>query len=138
MGCDGKNGGPAGDLIVTVSVRRHSVFERDGYNIYCEVPITVTEATLGAEIDIPTLEGKSKFEIPEGTQTDTSFTLRGKGIPVMRSQNRRGDLIVTVKVEIPRGLSEKQKNAMKAFAESCGESNYSKRSGFFKRIFDKK
>ena len=86
----------------------------------------------------PTLEGKNKFEIPEGTQTDTSFTLRGKGIPVMRSQNRRGDLIVTVKVEIPRGLSEKQKNAMKAFAESCGESNYSKRSGFFKRIFDKK
>ena len=138
MGCDGKNGGPAGDLIVTVSVRRHSVFERDGYNIYCEVPITVAEATLGAEIDIPTLEGKNKFEIPEGTQTDTSFTLRGKGIPVMRSQNRRGDLIVTVKVEIPRGLSEKQKNAMKAFAESCGESNYSKRSGFFKRIFDKK
>lgn len=138
MGCDGKNGGPAGDLILTVSVRKHSVFERDGYHIYCEVPITVAEATLGAEIDIPTLEGKTKFEIPEGTQTDTSFTLRGKGIPVMRTQNRRGDLIFTVKVEIPKGLTEKQKNAMKAFADSCGESNYSKRSGFFKRIFDKK
>lgn len=139
MGCDGKNGGPSGDLIITVTVRRHSVFERDGYNIYCDVPITVAEATLGSEIDVPSLEGSFKFNIPEGTQTDTSFTVRGKGIPVMRAQsNRRGDLIFTVKVEIPKGLSEKQKNAMKAFADSCGESNYSKRSGFFKRIFDKK
>ncbi|MBQ7337633.1 MAG: molecular chaperone DnaJ [Clostridia bacterium] len=138
MGCDGKNGGPAGDLIITISVRRHSVFERDGYNIYCEVPITVAEATLGAEIDIPTLEGNIKFNIPEGTQNDTTFTVRGKGIPVMRAQNRKGDLIFNVKVEIPKGLTEKQKNAMKAFADSCGESNYSKRSGFFKRIFDKK
>ncbi len=139
MGCDGKNGGPAGDLIISVSVRRHSVFERDGYNIYCEVPITVAEATLGAEIDIPTLQGNMKFNIPEGTQNDTAFTVRGKGIPVMRAQNdRRGDLIFTVKVEIPKGLTEKQKNAMKAFADSCGENNYAKRSGFFKRIFDKK
>lgn len=138
MGCDGKNGGPAGDLIITVSVRKHTVFERDGFNIYCEVPITVAEATLGAEIDIPSLEGNMKYTIPEGTQSDTSFTVRGKGIPVLRSQNRRGDLIFNVKVEIPKGLTEKQKNAMKAFADSCGENNYSKRSGFFKRIFDKK
>ena len=133
MGCDGKNGGPAGDLVVTVSVRRHAVFERDGYNIYCEVPITVAEATLGAEIDVPTLEGSMKFTIPDGTQPDTTFTVRGKGIPVPRTQNRRGDLIFTVKVEIPRSLTEKQIEAMKAFAESCGESNYTKRTGFFKR-----
>ncbi|MBQ7319789.1 MAG: molecular chaperone DnaJ [Clostridia bacterium] len=133
MGCDGKNGGPAGDLVVAVSVRKHSAFERDGFNIYCEVPITVAEATLGAEIDIPTLEGSMKYTIPDGTQPDTTFTVRGKGIPVPRTQNRRGDLIFTVKVEIPRSLTEKQINAMRAFAESCGESNYTKRTGFFKR-----
>ncbi len=138
MGCDGKNGGPAGDLIITVSVRNHAVFERDGFNIYCEIPITVAEATLGAEIKVPTLEGNTTYTIPEGTQTGTSFTLRGKGITVPRSQNRRGDLIFVVNVEIPRGLTDKQREAMKAFADSCGESNYSKITGFFKRLFDKK
>lgn len=134
MGCDGKNGGPAGDLIITVSVKNHAIFQRDGYQIYCEVPITVAEATLGAEISIPTLEGKEKFTIPEGTQPGTSFTVRGKGFPIPRTQNRRGDLIFTVNVEIPRSLSQKQKDAMRAFADSCGESNYSRRTGFFKKI----
>ena len=138
QGCDGRNGGPAGDLILTVNVKRHSVFERDGYQLFCEVPITVAEATLGAEIDIPTLEGNQKYTIPEGTQPGTSFTLRGKGIPYVNNSGKRGDLIFTVNVEIPRGLSEKQKAHMRDFADACGESNYSKRSGFFKRIFDKK
>ncbi len=138
QGCDGRNGGPAGDLILTVNVKRHSVFERDGYQLFCEVPITVAEATLGAEIDIPTLEGNQKYTIPEGTQPGTSFTLRGKGIPYVNNSGKRGDLIFTVNVEIPRGLSEKQKAHMRDFADACGESNYSKKSGFFKRIFDKK
>ncbi len=138
QGCDGRNGGPAGDLIVTVNVKRHTIFERDGYQLFCEVPITVAEATLGAEIDIPTLEGNQKYTIPEGTQPGTSFTLRGKGIPYVNNSGKRGDLIFTVNVEIPRGLSEKQKAHMRDFADACGESNYSKRSGFFKRIFDKK
>ncbi|MBE6546762.1 MAG: molecular chaperone DnaJ [Ruminococcaceae bacterium] len=138
QGCDGRNGGPAGDLIITVLVKRHAFFERDGYNLYCEVPITVAEATLGAEIDVPTLEGNQKFTIPEGTQPGTSFTLRQKGIPYVNNANRRGDLIVTVTVEIPRSLSEKQKEHMRAFAESCKETNYSKKSGFFKKIFEKK
>jgi molecular chaperone DnaJ len=138
MGCDGKNGGPAGDLIITVSVRDHAVFERDGFNIYCEVPITIAEATLGAEIKVPSLEGNFPYTIPEGTQSGTTFTVRGKGITVPRTQNRRGDLIFVVNVEIPRGLNEKQREAMRAFADSCGENNYSKKSGFFKRIFDKK
>lgn len=138
MGCDGKNGGPAGDLIITVSVRNHAIFERDGFNIYCEVPITIAEATLGAEINVPSLEGKFTYTIPEGTQSGTSFTVRGKGITIPRAQNKRGDLIFVVNVEIPRGLNEKQREAMRAFADSCGESNYSKKSGFFKRFFDKK
>ncbi len=137
QGCDGRNGGPAGDLIITVSIKKHSVFERDGYNIYCEVPITVTEATLGAEIDVPTLEGSQKFEIPDGTQPGTKFTIRQKGIPYINNSNKRGDLIFTVNVEIPKGLNKEQKEKMRAFAESCKESNYTKKQGFFKRIFDK-
>ena len=138
QGCDGRNGGPAGDLIITVSVKRHNVFERDGYNIYCEVPLTVAEATLGAEIDVPTLEGNQKFTIPEGTQPGTQFTIKQKGIPYVNNNGRRGDLIFTVNVEVPRSLSEKQKEIMRSFADACGDSNYSKKSGFFKRIFDKK
>ena len=138
QGCDGKNGGPAGDLVIEVSVRSHSIFERDGANIYCEVPITVTEATLGAEIDIPTLEGTVKHKIDEGTQPGTVFTLRGKGIPYVNDRNnRRGDLIFTVNVEIPRGLSDKQKEAMRVFADACGEKNYTKK-GKFTKNFKKK
>ncbi len=133
QGCDGRNGGPAGDLIITIQVKPHSVFERDEFNIYCEIPITVAEATLGAEIKIPTLEEAVPYTIPEGTQPGTTFTLRGKGIPYVNNNNRRGDLIFRVNVEIPRGLNEKQKEAMRTFADSCGESNYAKKSGFFKK-----
>lgn len=138
QGNEGRNGGPAGDLIITVSVRSHNFFERDGYNVYCEVPITVAEATLGAEIDVPTLEGNIKHTIPEGTQPGTRFTMRGKGVPYVNGNGRRGDLIFRTVVEIPRGLNEKQKTAMKAFAESCGESNYAKHKQFFKKIFGSK
>ena len=138
QGCDGKNGGPAGDLVIEVTVRSHSIFERDGVNIYCEVPITVTEATLGAEIDVPTLEGTVKHKIEEGTQPGTVYTLRGKGIPYVNDRNnRRGDLILTVNVEIPRGLSDKQKDALREFAEACGEKNYAKK-GKFTKSFKKK
>ncbi len=138
QGNDGRNGGSAGDLIITVSVKGHSVFERDGYNIYCEVPLTVAEATLGAEIDVPTLEGNVKYDIPEGTQPGTKFTMRGKGVPYVNGNGRRGDLIFRVNVEIPKGLNGKQKDAMRAFADSCGESNYAKRKQFFKKIFGQK
>jgi molecular chaperone DnaJ len=131
QGSDGRNGGPTGDLIITVAVRRHQIFERDGYNLICEVPLTVAEATLGAEIKVPTLEGDESYTIPEGTQYGASFTLRGKGIPYVNNANRRGDLIFTVVVEIPKGLTDKQKDAMKAFADSCGEVNYTKRKKGF-------
>ena len=137
-GCDGRNGGPTGDLIITVRVKQHNVFERDGYNIYCEVPITVAEATLGAEITVPTLEGNMQYTIPEGTQPGTQFTIRQKGIPYVNNTSKRGDLIFVVNVEIPKGLNEKQKEHMRAFAESCGENNYGKKTGFFKKLFDKK
>ncbi len=138
QGNDGQFGGPAGDLIIEISVREHSRFKRDGVNIYCTVPVTVIDATLGGEIEVPTLEGMIKHEIDEGTQPGTVFTLRGKGIPYINrggsaGSGRRGDLIVTIDVEVPRGLSEKQKDAMRAFAESCGEKNYAKKSKFFKK-----
>ncbi len=138
QGNDGKNGGGSGDLILSITVMPHSIFEREGYNIYCEVPVTVAEATLGAEIRIPTLEGDEKYIIPEGTQPGTEFTLRGKGIPYLNTPGRRGDLIFTVNVEIPKSLNSKQKENMRAFADSCGESNYAKKSKFFKKFFDKK
>ena len=134
QGNDGRNGGPAGDLIIIVSVKQSPTFERDGYNIYCDVPVSVTDATLGAEIEVPTLEGKEKFVIPEGTQPETSFTLRGKGVPYIGNANRRGDLIFTVKIEIPQKLNSKQKELLRQFADSCGDSNYTKRSGFFKKF----
>ncbi len=138
QGNAGRNGGPAGDLIIEVAVRKHNLFRRDGNNLRCEVPLSVTEAILGAEIEVPTLEGTEKFNIPEGTQNGTSFTIKDKGVPYVNSAGRRGNLIFTVNVEIPRGLSEKQKEHVRAFADSCGESNYTKKTGFFKRIFDKK
>jgi molecular chaperone DnaJ len=130
QGCEGKNGGPAGDLLILVSVKQHSIFRRDGNDIFCDVPLTVAEATLGAEIDVPTLEGSTKYTIGEGTQSGTSFTLRGKGVPYVNNEGRRGDLTFTVNVEIPKGLNEKQKGAMRAFADSCGEKNYSRKSKF--------
>ncbi len=129
QGCEGKNGGPAGDLVIEVNVRRSPIFERDGYNVYCQVPVTVVEATLGAEVDVPTLEGTVKYKIEEGTQPGTTFTMRGKGIPYVNSSNgRRGDIICTVVVDIPKGLSEKQKDLLREFAEACGEKNYTKKS----------
>ncbi len=137
QGNDGINGGTAGDLQIIISVRPHSVFERDGDDLYCEVPITYAEATLGAEIDIPTLEGTQKFTVPEGTQTGTVFTLKNKGVTRVNSKFR-GNLYVTVAVEVPKNLTSEQKELLARFAESCGESNYSKRTNLFKKIFNKK
>ena len=134
QGSDGQNGGPAGDLVILISVKRHKIFERDGRNVYCEVPITFAEAVLGAEIDIPTLDGEEKYTIPEGTQTDTTFTLRGRGIPDVNTPGRKGDLMVTVVVEVPKNLSGEQKELLRKFAESCGEKNHQKKSGFFENL----
>ncbi len=133
----GRNGGTAGDLIIEVRVRKHAIFERDGMDIYCEVPITFAQAALGAEIDIPTLEGTEKYTIGEGTQTGTTFTLRGRGIPNVNQPRAKGNLYLTVNVEIPRGLNAKQKEALRAFADSCGEGNNEKSTSFFKKLFNK-
>ena len=133
QGSQGLNGGPAGDLNIIISVRPHSVFERDGDDLYCDVPITFAEAALGAEIDIQTLEGSQKYAIPEGTQTGTVFTLRNMGVQRVNNPKIRGNLYITVNVEVPKNLTAEQKSILEKFAASCGESNYSKRTGFFKK-----
>ena len=135
QGNEGRNGGPAGNLMVLISVKPHAVFEREGSDIYCEVPIAYWEAALGGEIDIPTLEGKEKYTVPEGTQTGTTFTLRGRGIKRVNS-SLRGNLNITVKVEVPRGLNAKQKELLKELAESYGDKVESKRQTFFKKFSD--
>ncbi len=134
QGSDGRDGGPAGDLYIYVTVKPHAVFEREGNDIYCEVPISFTEAALGAQIDIPTLEGTEKFDIPEGTQTGTTFNLRQRGVPVVNTKNR-GTLHITVTVEVPKNLTGEQKDILRKFAESCGEANTKGRDKFFKRFF---
>ena len=137
QGSAGRNGGPAGDLIVVVTVKPHKFFERRGNNVYCEEPISFAEAALGAEIDIPTLGGGTeKYRIPEGTQTGTSFTLKGKGIADVYNK-KKGDYILTVAVETPRNLSSEQKKLMEKFAETLGEGNTGKKQSFFKKIFSK-
>ena len=135
QGSAGRNGGPFGDLIVEITVKPHKFFERRGNNVYCEEPISFAEAALGAEIDIPTLDGKTeKYRIPEGTQTGTSFTLKGKGIADVHTKTK-GDYILTVAVETPRNLSSEQKKLMQKFAETLGEGNTGKKQSFFKKLF---
>lgn len=137
QGSAGRNGGSPGDLILEVRVKEHKFFSRERNNISCEVPISFSEAALGAEIDIPTLDGKTeKYRIPEGTQTNTSFTLKGKGIADINSK-RKGDLIITVTVETPKNLTPEQKKLLTEFAKTLGESNTGKRESFFKKLFNK-
>ena len=139
QGSAGRNGGAAGDLIIEVNVKPHKIFTREGNDVYCEVPISFTEAALGAEIDVPTIDGGiRKHTISEGTQTGTSFTLRGEGIADINSK-RRGDLIFTVLVETPTGLSAEQRKLFEDLAKSLGEESGSReRQSFFKNLFNKK
>ena len=117
----GINGGPAGDLLISVIVRPHAIFEREGTNVYMEQEISFAQATLGAEPELPTLDDKVKYTIPEGTQPGTTFRLRGKGIPYLRSPATRGDQYVTVKVAVPRNLSGAQKEKLREYAAAMGE-----------------
>lgn len=131
QGDSGLNGGPAGNINVTVSVRPDPLFERDGYNVWCEIPITFTQAVFGAEITVPTIDGKAKYNIPEGTQPATVFRLKGKGIPFVNGRGK-GDQYVRVTVEVPTNLSSSQKNSLKDFDKTLSdESNYKKRKTFF-------
>ena len=137
QGSAGRNGGANGDLIIEVRVKEDKFFTRSGSNVYCEIPISFSEATLGAEIDIPVLGGGTeKYQIPEGTQTGTTFTMKGKGVANVNTK-RKGDLIITVNVETPKNLTPEQKKLLQAFSASLGENNTGKKSSFFKKIFNK-
>jgi len=136
QGSSGVNGGPSGDVILTVSVRPDPIFVRDDYDIHVDIPITFAQAALGDEITVPTIDGKVKYNIAEGTQTGTVFRLRGKGVKKLNSSSR-GDQYVKVYVEVPSKLNKKQKDALKAFEETLeDDKNYTKRTGFFEKIKD--
>ena len=135
QGDDGLNGGPAGDVNVTVSVRKDALFERDGYDVWCDVPITFCQAVLGAEVTVPTIDGKVSYNIPEGTQPNTVFRLRNKGISYINGRGR-GDQYVRVNIEVPTNLSSKQKDALREFDGQCSDKNYNKRKGFFDKLKD--
>ena len=135
-GCVGANGGPNGDLLVEIYIKRHPIFSRQNYDVFCEVPITFTQAALGAEIEIPTLDGKVKYDLPEGTQTGKSFTLYSKGIPVVNNPKRRGNQIFTVVVETPTKLTKEQKELLRKLEETMDGSASPKRKKFFDTLKD--
>ena len=139
QGEPGANGGPNGDLLIQITVKPHTLFRREGTNLRLEVPISFTQAALGAEIDVPTLDGSVKYTIPEGTQTDTEFRIRGKGIQQLGSNNK-GDLIFKVRVETPRRLTEKQRELLRQFDGDDNGKQYDQRKTFIdkvKELFDK-
>ena len=131
----GINGGPSGNLRVSVNVRPHPIFQRDGYDVYCEIPITFVQAALGDDITVPTLDGKVKFTIHEGTQPGDEFKLKGKGIQRL-NYSGRGDQYVKIVVEIPRDLSKSQKEKLKEFNSIMDAKNYKKQKSFFDKIKD--
>ena len=128
----GIRGGPQGDLYVVVHVQEHKIFQRDQDNLYCEVPIPFSLATLGGEVPVPTLEAKANLKIPAGTQSGQMFKLRGKGV-VHVNGREHGDLLVRVMVEVPTRLNDEQRAKLQEFAELCGEENTPLRKSFFER-----
>ena len=116
----GVNGGQAGDLLITIIMRPHAIFERDGNSVLMMQDISFAEAALGAEVEVPTLDGKVKLTIPEGTQPGATFRLRGKGIPNLRGSGR-GDQFVTVNIAVPKNLNSRQKEALREYAAAMGE-----------------
>ena len=126
----GIRGGPPGDLYVVIHIKEHEIFERDGDSLFCEIPVSFTTASLGGEVEVPTLEGKAHLKIPAGTQGATVFKLRGKGIPSLNA-TARGDLMVRVLVEVPTKLNSEQRRKLEEFAELMGEDNSPLHQSFF-------
>ena len=125
----GTNGGPNGDLHISISVKPDPIFERDGYDVWTDIPITYAQATLGDEITVPTVGGKVKYTVPEGTQNNTVFRLKGKGIKRL-NRSDYGDHYVRISVEVPRNLTREQKEKLREFEASLNEKNYAKRNSF--------
>ena len=135
QGEPGKNGGPNGDLFVVLAVAPHKLFEREGNDLYLDIPISFSQAALGDEITVPTLEGKVSYKVPAGTQPGTVFRLRGKGVVDVHG-GRKGDLYVKVTIEIPTKLNSEQKKIVKELGEKVGLDCYKKKSGWAQKLKD--
>lgn len=137
QGDHGTNGGPAGDLYVRINVKPSAVFKREGTDIYYDYKMSMTRATLGEEITVPTIDGNVKYTVPAGTQPGTRFRLKGKGVPRINSTTR-GNQFVNIIVEVPKNLNKEQREALKAFMATIGENpdeiNMSKKKGLFEKI----
>lgn len=125
----GRNGGPNGDLIISIAVSPHPMFTRDGFDVHYTHPVSFVDATLGGELEIPTIDGKVKYNLPAGTQGDTTFRLKGKGIPRL-NKSGRGDQYVTVSIQVPTNLSAEAKSALRAF-DSAMKHKEAHKKGFF-------
>jgi molecular chaperone DnaJ len=133
QGDSGGVGGQAGDLYVVLHVKPHPFFEREGEDLYCSVPISFTQAALGAEILIPTLDGEHKLKIPEGTQTGTTFRIRGKGLPALQSSGK-GDLFVKVRVQTPSKLTKKQRELLEELGSTFSLENKPEPRSLFEKV----
>ena len=133
QGEPGLRGGPNGDLYIVVSVKPHNLFKRDGYNLMLDFPVSFATAALGGDVQVPTLNGPVKYRIPEGTQPGTEFRIKGAGIQQLRGSGK-GDLILRVKVEIPRRLTNKQKDLLREFDATTGDREYENRKSFMDRV----
>jgi len=130
----GAKGGPPGDLYVVFVVRDHEFFEREGSDVYCEVPLTFVQAALGDEIEVPTIDGKAKLRIPEGTQSGTVFRLRGQGIPILNRSGARGDQHIRITVVTPNKLNDRQKELLRELASTMGEETHEQSKSLFERL----
>ncbi len=132
----GLRGGPTGDLYIFLSIKPHEFFQRDGSDIFCKVPIAMTTAALGGQIDVPTLEGAAtRVKIPEGTETGKQFRLKGKGMPVLRSK-LTGDMYIEVEVETPKSLTRRQRELLEEFEKASHTETSPESAGFFTRVKD--
>lgn len=130
----GSRGGPTGDLYIFVSVKPHEFFQRDGADLFCRIPISMASAALGGQFEVASLDGgKSRVKVPEGTQSGKQFRLKGKGMPVMRSQNF-GDLYIQVSAETPQNLTKRQKELLEEFESISSDKNNPESSSFFSRM----
>jgi molecular chaperone DnaJ len=132
----GTKGGPYGDLYIEISIRPHPIFQREKYNTYCEIPVTFPQATLGCDLEVPTIDGPYHYKLKDGTQPGDVLTIKGKGIPYVNRNNVRGDHVFKIIVEVPKNLDQKQKDALKEFDTLCTDKNYQKRGSFFNKIKD--
>jgi len=130
----GQHGSPAGDLYVVIGLKDHAIFEREGADLHCTMPVTFPQATLGSEVDAPTLNGRIKIKIPAGTEGGRVFRLRGHGVPDVRQGSQKGDLYVRVQIAVPKKMNTRQKELLREFANEAGDDIYPARSSFLGKV----